>query len=43
VIDPLGNLMLRWPRNPDPKGTKGDIARLMKAASLWTRVERGRD
>jgi len=43
VIDPLGNLMLRWPRNPDPKGAKGDIARLMKAASLWTRVERGRD
>jgi len=43
VIDPLGNLMLRWPRHPDPKGTKGDIARLMKAASLWTRVERGRD
>jgi hypothetical protein len=43
VIDPLGNLMLRWPRNPDPKGTKGDIVRLLKAASLWTRVERGKD
>ena len=43
VIDPLGNLMLRWPRNPDVKGTKGDIARLLKAASLWTRVERGKD
>lgn len=40
VIDPLGNLMLRWPRDPDPKGTKGDIARLLKAASLWTRLER---
>jgi hypothetical protein len=40
VIDPLGNLMLRWPRNPDPKGTKGDIGRLLKAASFWTRVER---
>ena len=43
VIDPLGNLMLRWPRNPDPKGTKSDIARLLKAAGLWTRVERGKD
>ena len=43
VIDPLGNLMLRWPRNPDPKGTKGDIARLLKASSLWTRVERSKD
>ena len=43
VIDPLGNLMLRWPRNPDPKGTKGDVARLLKAAALWTRVERGKD
>ena len=40
VIDPLGNLMLRWPRNPDPQGTKADIARLLKAAALWTRVER---
>ena len=35
--------MLRWPRNPDPNGTKGDIARLLKAAALWTRVERGKD
>jgi len=43
VIDPLGNLMLRWPRNPDPKGTKSDIARLLKAASFWTRVERPKD
>ncbi|MGZ8273717.1 MAG: SCO family protein, partial [Burkholderiaceae bacterium] len=40
LIDPYGNLMLRWPRNPDPKGTKNDIARLLKASSLWTRVER---
>ena len=43
VIDPLGNLMLRWPRNPDPKGTKSDIARLLKASALWTRVERPKD
>lgn len=43
LIDPLGNLMLRWPRDPDPKGTRADIARLLRAASLWTRVERDRD
>ena len=40
VIDPYGNLMLRWPRNPDPKGTKGDIARLLRASALWSRIER---
>lgn len=40
MIDPVGNLMLRWPRDPDPKGIKGDIARLLKAEALWTRVER---
>ena len=41
VIDPFGNLMLRWPKNADPKGTKGDMDRLLNAASLWTRFERG--
>lgn len=40
MIDPMGNLMLRWPRDPDPKGIKGDIARLLKAEALWTRIER---
>lgn len=43
LIDPLGNLMLRWPRDPDPKGTKADIARLLRASSFWTRIERPRD
>ena len=43
LVDPLGNLMLRWPRNPDPKGTKGDIARLLRASSMWTRIERPKD
>lgn len=40
IIDPLGNVMLRWPRDPDPKGTKADMDRLLKAAAIWTRVER---
>jgi hypothetical protein len=43
LVDPLGNLMLRWPRNPDPKGTKGDIGRLLRASSMWTRIERPKD
>lgn len=43
LIDPLGNLMLRWPRDPDPKGTKADVARLLRASSLWTRIERSKD
>lgn len=41
LVDPLGNLMLRWPSDPDPQRAKGDMERLLKAASLWTRVERG--
>jgi hypothetical protein len=43
LIDPLGNLMLRWPRDPDPKGTKADLARLLRASSFWTRIERPKD
>lgn len=32
LIDPLGNLMLRFPVNPDPKGMRNDISRLLKAS-----------
>jgi hypothetical protein len=34
VIDPLGNLMMRFPRNPDPKLMIKDIARLLKASRI---------
>jgi len=32
LIDPLGNLMLRFPRDADPKGMSSDLARLLKVS-----------
>jgi len=32
VVDPLGNLMMRYPRNPDPSKMLKDLQRLMKFA-----------
>lgn len=40
IIDPAGNLMMRWPKNPDPSRTKSDLARLLKASGNWIRIER---
>ena len=34
VVDPLGNLMLRYPRDPDPNGIKRDLARLLRASRI---------
>lgn len=34
LLDPLGNLVLRYPANPDPKGVMKDITRLLKASSI---------
>jgi cytochrome oxidase Cu insertion factor (SCO1/SenC/PrrC family) len=34
LIDPLGNLMLRFPRNPDPKLMIKDLSRLLKASQI---------
>lgn len=39
VIDPRGNLMLRWPKNAEPNGVKRDIAQLLKAAAGWVRID----
>jgi hypothetical protein len=39
IIDPFGNLMLRWPRNPDPSRTKRDVAKLLRASASWVRLE----
>jgi cytochrome oxidase Cu insertion factor (SCO1/SenC/PrrC family) len=30
VIDPLGNLMMRFPENPDPRGVLKDVSRLVR-------------
>jgi hypothetical protein len=34
VIDPLGNLMMRFPRDPDPKGMVRDLTRLLKVSRV---------
>ena len=34
LIDPLGNLMMRFPKNPDPTKMKKDIAKLLKASAI---------
>jgi hypothetical protein len=34
LVDPLGNLMLRWPRNEDPNRMKKDLTRLLRASRI---------
>jgi len=34
IIDPLGNLVMRFPKNADPNKVKRDIARLLKASRI---------
>jgi cytochrome oxidase Cu insertion factor (SCO1/SenC/PrrC family) len=34
LVDPLGNLMMRFPRNPDPRLMIRDLARLLKASQV---------
>jgi hypothetical protein len=34
VIDPLGNLMMRFPRDPDPSRMIKDLSRLLKASRI---------
>ncbi len=34
VIDPLGNLMMRFPKDADPNKMKKDLARLLKASRI---------
>ena len=38
VIDPFGNLMMRFPRDVDPQRMKKDVAKLMKNSSGWIRT-----
>jgi hypothetical protein len=40
LVDPMGNVMLRWPRNPEPQRVKNDLARLLSASGHWVRVEK---
>jgi cytochrome oxidase Cu insertion factor (SCO1/SenC/PrrC family) len=34
MIDPLGNLMMRFPKDADPNKIKRDLSRLLKASSI---------
>jgi hypothetical protein len=34
LIDPLGNLMLRWPKDADPNRMKRDLTRLLRASRI---------
>ena len=34
LIDPLGNLMMRFPKNAEPAKVKKDIAKLLKASAI---------
>jgi hypothetical protein len=40
LVDPMGNVMLRWPPNPEPQRVKSDMARLLTASGHWVRVEK---
>jgi hypothetical protein len=34
IIDPLGNVVLRYPRDPDPNRMKKDLSRLLRASRI---------
>ncbi len=34
LVDPLGNLMLRWPKDADPQRMKKDLQKLLKASQI---------
>ena len=34
VVDPNGNLMMRFPKDPNPSKIKGDITKLLKWSSI---------
>jgi hypothetical protein len=34
MIDPLGNLMMRFPKNADPNKIKKDISKLLRASAI---------
>ena len=34
VVDPLGNLMMRFPRDPEPRRMIRDLQRLLRASQV---------
>lgn len=41
VVDPIGNWMMRFPADTDPKKVKSDLERLLRASAFWDRPGRG--
>ncbi len=35
VVDPIGNWMMRFPANADPKKMRSDLGRLLRASAFW--------
>ena len=40
LIDPVGNLMMRYPPDANPSRMKKDIAKLLRVSSGWRQIER---
>lgn len=40
LVDPMGNLMMRFPAPSDPAGIKRDLERLLRASAGWDEVGR---
>ncbi|MDT4874830.1 hypothetical protein FQZ97_1101570 [compost metagenome] len=40
VVDPLGNWMMRFPADIDPKQAKRDLDRLLRASAFWDKEGR---
>lgn len=41
LVDPVGNWMMRFPAEPEPKKVKSDLERLLRASAFWDRPGRG--
>lgn len=40
VVDPIGNWMMRFPANADPRQVKRDLERLLRASAFWDKAGR---
>ncbi|MBA4261819.1 MAG: hypothetical protein C0443_07305 [Comamonadaceae bacterium] len=40
VVDPIGNWMMRFPADADPRKVKGDLDRLLRASAFWDKAGR---
>lgn len=38
LVDPLGNLMMRYPQNPDVEKIKKDLSKLIRLSAGWVRT-----